>query len=263
MMIPENETMIPKNSLPPSAVRTVVCLLVLNASASWLLGAAEKHQTDNDITRLFTKTEAMIPMRDGVKLHTEILAPKKSRQPLPFIFTRTPYGITDEKGHNGYFEGLFKELINEGYIFVFQDIRGRYQSEGQFVMFRPPRGRNETIDEGTDTYDTIEWLLKNVANNNGRVGILGVSYGGWLTTMAILEPHPALKAASEQASPADQFLGDDFHHNGAFRLSYRGGADRGNDRQRSQPIFNVGGNTGTQRVGAHCEYVVHRHMHDV
>jgi putative CocE/NonD family hydrolase len=220
MMIPENETMIPKNSLPPSAVRTVVCLLVLNASVSWLLGAAEKHQTDNDITRLFTKTEAMIPMRDGVKLHTEILAPKKSRQPLPFIFTRTPYGITDEKGHNGYFEGLFKELINEGYIFVFQDIRGRYQSEGQFVMFRPPRGRNETIDEGTDTYDTIEWLLKNVANNNGRVGILGVSYGGWLTTMAILEPHPALKAASEQASPADQFLGDDFHHNGAFRLSY-------------------------------------------
>ena len=162
----------------------------------------------------------MVPMRDGVKLHTEIFVPKKSREPLPFLFARTPYGITDEKGHNGFFDGLLKELINDGYIFVFQDIRGRYKSEGQFVMFRPPRSHNETIDEGTDTYDTIEWLLKNVPNNNGRVGILGGSYGGWLTVMAMLEPHPALKAASEQASPADQFLGDDFHHNGAFRLSY-------------------------------------------
>jgi putative CocE/NonD family hydrolase len=211
---------ISKNALLLSAVRAAVCLFVLHASTSWLRGADEKHETDTDATSLFVKTEAMIPMRDGVKLHTEIFVPKKSGQPLPFIFTRTPYGITDEKGHNGYFEGLFKELIDEGYIFVFQDIRGRYHSEGQFVMFRPPRSKNEKIDEGTDTYDTIDWLLKNVANNNGRVGILGVSYGGWLTTMAILEPHPALKAASEQASPADQFLGDDFHHNGAFRLSY-------------------------------------------
>ena len=116
----------------------------------------------------------------------------------------------------------YKELIREGYIFVFQDIRGRYKSEGKFVMMRPPRDQSDpkAIDEGTDTYDTIDWLLKHVSNNNGRVGILGISYGGWLTTMALLDPHPALKAASEQASPADMFLGDDFHHNGAFRLSY-------------------------------------------
>ena len=107
---------------------------------------------------------------------------------------------------------------------MFQDIRGRYQSEGQFVLFRPLRSSRGTaakeIDEGSDTYDTIEWLVKNVPGNNGKAGILGVSYGGWLTEMALVEPHPALKAASEQASPADRFLGDDFHHNGAFRLGY-------------------------------------------
>ncbi len=105
---------------------------------------------------------------------------------------------------------------------MFQDIRGRYQSEGQFVMLRRPRERSDpqAIDESTDAHDTIQWLLKNVADHNGRAGMLGVSYGGWLTVMAAIDPHPALKAVSEQASPADMYLGDDFHHNGAFRLSY-------------------------------------------
>jgi putative CocE/NonD family hydrolase len=114
------------------------------------------------------------------------------------------------------------ELADEGFIFVFQDIRGRYQSAGTFVMQRPLRdpSKPNSIDEGTDTYDTIEWLLHNVPNHNGRAGILGISYGGWLTAMALIEPHPALKAVSEQAGVADMFLGDDFHHNGAFRLSY-------------------------------------------
>ena len=128
----------------------------------------------------------------------------------------------DEKGFHSSLGSSYKELADEGFIFVFQDIRGRYKSEGQFVMLRTPRtpGDSKAIDEGTDTYDTIEWLLKNVQQNNGRVGILGISYGGWLTMMATLEPHPALKAVSEQASPADMYLGDDFHHNGAFRLSY-------------------------------------------
>ena len=113
-------------------------------------------------------------------------------------------------------------LAEEGFIFVFQDIRGRFDSEGQFVMLRPPRDKKDAkaIDESTDTYDTIDWLLKNVPRNNGRVGMLGVSYPGWLTVMAMLDPHPALKAVSPQASPASMFLGDDFHHNGAFRLSY-------------------------------------------
>src|SRR4029077_15909011 len=105
---------------------------------------------------------------------------------------------------------------------MFSDIRGRYKSEGQFVMFRPPRDKSDAkaIDEGTDTYDSIAWLIEHIPNNNGRAGVLGISYGCGLTVMAMLDPHPALKAVSEQASPADQFLGDDFHHNGAFRLSY-------------------------------------------
>jgi hypothetical protein len=118
--------------------------------------------------------------------------------------------------------GNFDELIADGYIFVFQNIRGRFKSEGQFVMNRPPRDRSvsASIDEGTDAYDTVDWLIKNVPNNNGKAGIWGISYPGWLVTQALLEPHPALKAASEQASPDDMFINDDFHHNGAFRLSY-------------------------------------------
>ena len=161
-------------------------------------------------------------MRDGVKLYTDIYIPKKSRERLPFLFTRTPYGSTDDKGRNGLLPHSYKDFVDEGYIFVFQDIRGRYKSEGQFVMFRPPRDKSDSkaIDESTDTYDSIAWLIEHIPNNNGRAGVLGISYGGWLTVMAMLDPHPALKAVSEQASPADQFLGDDFHHNGAFRLSY-------------------------------------------
>ncbi len=132
---------------------------------------------------------------------------------------RTPYGI---EGSAGNFVSYLKALAEEGYIFVFQDLRGKFGSEGTFVMQRPPRGPGNPspLDEGTDTYDTIEWLLKNVPRNNGRVGMLGISYDGWTTIMGALEPHPALKAISPQASPADMWLGDDFHHNGAFRLSY-------------------------------------------
>ena len=175
-----------------------------------------------DFSVLFDKVDVMIPTRDGTKLHTEIYTPKHHEGPLPFIFERTPYGLNDDdKGYTRNL-GIYQELVPEGFIFVFQDIRGRYGSEGQFVMFRDPWDKKDphSIDEGTDTNDTVEWLLKNVLDNNGKVGILGISYGGWLTTMALLDPHPAIKAASEQASPADQFLGDDFHHNGAFRLSY-------------------------------------------
>jgi putative CocE/NonD family hydrolase len=168
----------------------------------------------------FTATRAMIPMRDGVKLHTAIFTPKKAQAPLPFLLMRTPYGAPSSPLPLAF--EPYKELVEEGYIFVFQDIRGRYQSEGRFVMQRPPRDRSDprAIDESTDAYDTVEWLLKNVPGNNGRVGLAGISYGGWLTAMAMLDPHPAVKAVSPQASPADMYLGDDFHHNGAFRLSY-------------------------------------------
>ncbi len=168
----------------------------------------------------FDKTDKMIVMRDGARLYTEIFVPKNATTPLPIIFLRTPYGITGwgERTING---SLIK-LAEEGYIFAFQDIRGRFKSEGQFVMDRPPRSSSDpkAIDEGTDAYDTIDWMVKNVPRNNGRVGMTGGSYDALLAVMATLEPHPALKAVSEQATPADLFLGDDFFHNGAFRLSY-------------------------------------------
>ena len=191
-------------------------LIVVIASAVLSLSATTQSQPD------FSKTEAFIPMRDGIKLYTEIYAPKDSPERLPFLITRTPYGVTPDRAPGRELKNAYKELAQDGYIFVFQDIRGRYQSEGQFVMLRRPRERSDpkAIDESTDAHDTVEWLLKNVANHNGRAGMLGISYGGWLTVMAAIDPHPALKAVSEQASPADMYLGDDFHHNGAFRLSY-------------------------------------------
>jgi len=168
----------------------------------------------------FTTVEAMVPMRDGVRLHTVVFSPKSAAGPLPFLFMRTPYGVPGSP--KALADGTYDELVAEGYIFVFQDIRGRYGSEGTFVMQRPPRDRRDprAIDESTDAYDTIDWLLKDVPGHNGRVGLRGISYGGWLTAMAMLDPHPAIRAVSPQASPADMYLGDDFHHNGAFRLSY-------------------------------------------
>jgi putative CocE/NonD family hydrolase len=167
----------------------------------------------------FVVTEAMIPMRDGVRLHTRIFVPKEREGVLPFLLLRTPYGVKSAADN---FVTYLAALADEGYIFAFQDLRGKFGSEGVFVMQRPARAPGDTkaLDEGTDTFDTIEWLLANVPGNNGRVGMLGVSYLGWTTIMGALEPHPALKAISPQASPADMWLGDDFHHNGAFRLSY-------------------------------------------
>jgi putative CocE/NonD family hydrolase len=188
--------------------------------ALFLFASAIQAQSPSARTPLeFETREAMIPMRDGVKLHTFIYSQKGITEPRPFILNRTPYGIA---GSNRAMNGGYADLADDGYIFVFQDIRGRFASEGQFVMLRPPRDRKnpKAIDESTDTYDTIEWLIKNVPNNSAKAGMLGVSYPGWLTVMAIIDPHPALKAASPQASPEDMFIGDDFHHNGAFRLSY-------------------------------------------
>jgi uncharacterized protein len=199
------------------------CPLVCVTLSIFLVPVRSAAQQERpDYSKLFDKTEVMILARDGVKLHTEIYSPKNAAEPLPIIFERTPYGLNDDE--KGFSRKLrrYEEMIPDSYIFVFQDIRGRYGSEGKFVMQRPVRDPKnpKAIDEGTDTYDTIDWLVKNVPHNNGRVGLLGISYGGWLTVMGMLEPHPALKAVSEQASPADMFLGDDFHHNGAFRLSY-------------------------------------------
>lgn len=168
------------------------------------------------------KSAWMIPTRDGVRLYTEVYRPLRNHEPLPILLSRTPYGVNvTATNFAANLTNQLKELAADGYIFARQDLRGKFKSEGQFVMMRPPlqQGR-ETVDESTDTYDTIDWLVKNVSGNNGRVGIYGTSYLGWTTVMGTLNPHPALRAACEEASPADMFLGDDFHHNGAFRLSY-------------------------------------------
>jgi putative CocE/NonD family hydrolase len=184
-----------------------------------------------------TRVDEMVPMRDGVRLYTQIYSPNRPGEELPILFLRTPYGLGDLTPAQ--LEAGLPEIAAEGFIIVRQDIRGRFKSEGQFVMLRQPRNPNDkkAIDESTDTYDTIEWLLKNVRNNNGRVGMAGTSYGAWLTVMGMLDPHPALKAVVQQASPADMWMGDDFHHNGAFRLSY--GLEYAYMMESSKEIANV------------------------
>ena len=203
-------------------MRMIKRLLLAVAFAAGTADAqrATTTQRVDTTARTFERIEAMVPMRDGVKLHTVIYVPTaRTAEQLPIIFVRTPYGISAAPQA---LTSSYAELAAEGYAFAFQDIRGRYTSEGQFLMLRPMRDRSDpkAVDESTDAYDTIDWLLKAVPRNNGRVGMMGVSYPGWLTVMAMLDPHPALKAVSPQASPADMFLGDDFYHNGAFRLSY-------------------------------------------
>ena len=197
------------------AVLILVCCSFISPARTQ---AGRPPQSAANVT--FEAIEAMIPMRDGVKLYTVICHPSNATAPLPILMQRTPYGAGT---------GLAKrlpnsqpELVADGYIFVAQDIRGKYKSEGEFRMNRPPRDKSDakSVDESSDTYDTIEWLIKNVKNNNGRVGILGVSYPGWLAVVPLLEPHPALKALSPQALMGDTWLGDDFFHQGGFRLSY-------------------------------------------
>jgi predicted acyl esterase len=214
---------VPSGGVLMRSVRKTASVTIFLALAGFLFvprfGATPQRQRP-DFSALFNKTEVMIPMRDGVKLHTEFYTPKNATSPLPILMNRTPYGIASpDKGISSMIY-RYSDMVPEGYIFAFQDIRGRYGSEGKFVMLRPLHDPNDAkgVDESTDTYDTIDWLVKNVPNNNGRVGLDGISYDGFLVTMGMINPHPALKAASEQACMGDTWLGDDFFHNGAFRL---------------------------------------------
>src|SRR5580698_10463456 len=171
----------------------------------------------------YVRSEVMIPVRDGVELHTVIVRPEgsdKSGSPLPFLMTRTPYGVSGASPES--VEIGKPELATSGYIFVYQDIRGRYGSGGQFVMNHPivEHKTKSDVDETTDTRDSIDWLLKNVPNNSGRVGVMGVSYPGFLAMMAGIDAHPAVKAISPQAPMTNIWKGDDFFHNGAFRETY-------------------------------------------
>jgi putative CocE/NonD family hydrolase len=178
--------------------------------------------TDEDQTYLranFTKYEYKIPMRDGVKLFTAVYAPKDDSLRYPILVTRTPYGVKPY-GVDAY-RGLLR-YAKEGFIFVLQDVRGRYGSEGEFIDMRPQKpvkAGPRDVDESTDAYDTIDWLVKNTPNNNGRVGMMGISYPGFYTAAGMIDSHPALKCASPQAPIADCFMGDDVHHHGAFYLA--------------------------------------------
>ncbi len=192
---------------------------------------------------VYEKSEVLIPMRDGVKLFTSIYTPKDSPKAAPFMLQRTPYscapyGPTRLKTAFGP-DGTYGA---EGYIFVTQDVRGRYMSEGEFKWMTPylPKKKPGQTDESTDTYDTIEWLLKNVPKNNGRVGIYGTSFPGHYAAQALIDPHPALVAASPQAPMADNWLGDDMHHNGAFYLPHAMNFIAGFGKVRQGPTTNYG-----------------------
>ena len=188
------------------------------------ISAVAQTPTPPAVRPLFKLQEVMIPVRDGVHLQTAILTPVNQNPdvpagPLPILFRRTPYGVPDKPPEQ--MPSSIKELAQDGYIFVIQNLRGRFKSEGVFnlsswVDLKDPKATNET----TDAYDSIEWLVKNVPNNNGKVGMYGVSYDGLTTALTLLHPHPALMAISEQASPVDQWMNDDDHRFGALRESY-------------------------------------------
>lgn len=204
------------------ALLALALVLCLNAALPAQNGPADA----SEVKARYTKIERMIPMRDGVKLFTSIYVPKDAAaaNPYPIMLNRTPYSVAPY-GPEAYKPSLGPSPLfeKEGYIFVYQDVRGRYMSEGEFVDVRPHRSHKNgpaEIDESTDTYDTIEWLLKNVPNNNGRVGLWGISYPGFYVAAGIIDSHPAIKAASPQAPIADWFIGDDFHHNGAMFLPH-------------------------------------------
>ncbi|MES2069422.1 MAG: CocE/NonD family hydrolase [Pseudomonadota bacterium] len=204
------------------------------ASAS-VADAAASASDSSDVPRYelrehYTKYEYRIPMRDGTRLFTAVYVPKDSSKTYPFLVSRTPYGVgVHEQGQSYYGVDYYpaslgpsREFERSGYIFVSQDVRGRYMSEGSWQEMTPHQKNGREAGEGNeseDMYDTVEWLLKNVAHNNGKVGIWGISYGGFYTAASIIDSHPAIKAASPQAPITDLYLGDDSYHGGAFMLA--------------------------------------------
>ncbi len=187
-----------------------------------IFAQAEVNELAKYIQETYTKREVSIPMRDGVKLFTSIYEPKDKSNKYPILMSRTPYSVSPY-GADKFKTSLGPNTLfaKEGYIFVYQDVRGRYMSEGEFVNVRPDIANTDKtkIDESTDTYDTIDWLIKNIENNAGKVGTYGISYPGFYTSAGSIDSHPALKACSPQAPVSDWFHGDDMYHNGAFFLA--------------------------------------------
>lgn len=211
-------------------IRAFVCaisaiLLSSALSPGYGLAGQEKSASsaEAEVRAHYTKYEFLVPMRDGVKLFTSVYVPKDASQPYPFLITRTPYSVAPY-GSDRYRRNLGPAPVfqRDGFIFVYQDVRGRYMSEGTFDEMTPHKDIKKSprdVDESTDTYDTIEWLLHHVSNNNGKAGLWGISYPGFFTAAGIIDSHPALKAASPQAPVTDLYMGDDAYHNGAFMLA--------------------------------------------
>jgi putative CocE/NonD family hydrolase len=199
-----------------SSYRPILLFLSLSVTTNYLAAS------DFDVAAHYRKHEYQIPMRDGKRLWTAVYVPKDTSQNYPFLMTRTPYSVKPY-GENAYLKklGLSAKFAEDKFIFVYQDVRGRFMSEGEWFEMTPAKnvkaGRND-VDESSDTYDTIDWLIKNVPNNNGKVGLLGTSYPGFYTSAGMIAAHPALVAASPQAPVSDLYMGDDAFHNGAFFL---------------------------------------------
>jgi putative CocE/NonD family hydrolase len=199
-------------------MRKLICLGLLMAASAYSQTPTQS-SAQSATAPLFKYQEVMVPMRDGIRLQTVILTPANQTGPLPILFRRTPYGVPEKAPETA--PPSIKELAQDGYIFVIQNLRGRFKSEGQFTLSAWIDTKDShSVNEANDAYDSIDWLVKNVPNNNGRVGMYGISYDGYTTGVTLLNPHPALKAISEQASPADQWMNDDNHRYGALRESY-------------------------------------------
>ena len=185
-------------------------------------GAAAQYGDEGWFVRNYRKTEHRIVMRDGTELHTAVYSPVDTTEAHPILMTRTPYGCAP---YGDGVRALWRSKLEsayaaEGYILVFQDVRGRWMSGGEFVNIRPfiENKAPGQVDEASDVYDTVEWLVENIPHNNGRVGVKGNSYNGFYSTMAAASRHPAIRAVSPQAPVYDWYMGDDFHHNGALAL---------------------------------------------
>ncbi|HWR35832.1 MAG TPA: CocE/NonD family hydrolase, partial [Clostridia bacterium] len=223
-----------KSALRSYAAALLIILGTLQGSAlAQVRSATDRDRADKEKERQaqvsdyikanYTKYEYQVPMRDGKKLFTSVYVPKDNSQTYPILFDRTPYAVAPY-GPDNYRTNLgpSEQLMRSGYIFAYQDVRGRFMSEGDFVEVRPfnPNKKGTDIDESSDAYDTIDFLVKNVPRNNGKVGMWGISYPGFYTAMGMIDAHPALKAVSPQAPIADWFIGDDFHHNGALFMPH-------------------------------------------
>jgi len=203
-------------------VRRWMVLLLVGTGGLGLIGRGLAEDNTGWLAENYTKFEYRIPMRDGVRLFTRVYLPKDDSQPWPILLMRTPYSLKPYGAdHYKDFPVSFETFARDKFILVAQDVRGRFGSEGEYEHVRPFRenkGPKET-DESSDTWDTIDWLVKHVPDNNGKVGMYGISYPGFYTSMGMIDSHPALKAASPQAPVSDWFVGDDLHHNGAFFLT--------------------------------------------